>query len=84
MLHFGGPRFPQLGSWAQTSHLSSSHAEVVSHIAQLEGPTTRIYNYVLEGFGEEGRKGRLATDDSSGPVLKRKTVEQNTKKRESL
>ena len=24
----------------------------MSHIAQLEGPTTRIYNYVVGGFGE--------------------------------
>ena len=25
----------------------------MSHIAQPEGPTTKINNYVLEGFGEE-------------------------------
>ena len=30
-----------------------SHTEVASHVPQLEGPTTKIYNYVLEGFGEE-------------------------------
>ena len=35
---------------------SSSHAEAVSHTAQLEGPTTRIYNYVLRGFGERNKK----------------------------
>ena len=29
------------------------HAEAVSQIAQLEGPITRIYNYVLGGFGEK-------------------------------
>ena len=34
-------------------HRSSSHAGVVSHIAQPEGPTTRIYNYVLGAFGEK-------------------------------
>ena len=25
-------------------------------IAEPEGPTTRIYNYVLEGFGEKNKK----------------------------
>ena len=31
-----------------------------SHMPQTEGPTTRIYNYVLGGFGEKERrrKGR--------------------------
>ena len=28
----------------------------MSHIAQPEGPTTRIYNYVLGGFGEKKEK----------------------------
>ena len=37
-------------------HCSSGHAEVVSHIAQPEGPTTRIYNYVLGVFGEKKKK----------------------------
>ena len=27
-----------------------------SHIAEPEGPTTRIYNYVLGGFGERKKK----------------------------
>ena len=27
-----------------------------SHIAELEGPTTRIYDYVLGGSGEEKKK----------------------------
>ena len=35
---------------------SSAHAEVVSHIAQLEGPMTRIYNYGLGGFGKKKKK----------------------------
>ena len=30
--------------------------EVVSHIAEPEGPTTRIYNYVLGGSGEKKKK----------------------------
>ena len=37
-------------------HHSSGHAEVASHIAQPEGPTARIYNYVLGDFGEEKKK----------------------------
>ena len=36
--------------------ISSSHAEAVSHIAQPEGHTTRIYNYVLGGFGQKKKK----------------------------
>ena len=37
-------------------HHSSGHAETASHIAQPEAFTTRIYNYVLGGFGE--KKGK--------------------------
>ena len=40
---------------------------------QLEGPTTKIYNYVLGEFGEEKqtekKKRRLATVVSSGANL---------------
>ena len=28
----------------------------MSHIVEPEGPTTRIYNYVLGGFGEKKKK----------------------------
>ena len=34
-----------------TTH--QGHVEAVSHMPQLEGPTTKIYNYVLGGFGEK-------------------------------
>ena len=54
--HFGGPGFHGFASWAQTWYCSSGHAEVASHIPQLEGPTTKIYSYVLGGFGEKNRK----------------------------
>ena len=37
---------------------SSGHAEAASHIEEREGPTTRIYNYVLGGFGEKKKKKR--------------------------
>ena len=48
---------------AQTRDCSSSHAEVASYIIQPEGPTTRIYNYVVGGFGEKKKnKKRLATE----------------------
>ena len=48
-------------SWAQTWHCSSGHAEAVSHRPQLEGPTAKIYNYVLGGFGEkkQGKKKKI-------------------------
>ena len=38
---------------------------------QLEGPTTRIYNYILGGFEEKKKKKkrRLATGVSSGANL---------------
>ena len=58
------------------------HAEVASHMPQLEGPTTRIYNYILGGLGEkkqEKKKRRLATDVSS--IFKKK-IENITKRRE--
>ena len=51
----------------------SGHAEAVSHIAEPEAPTARIYNYVLGGFGDKKKKkkGRLATAVSSGANLKK-------------
>ena len=42
---------------------------------QLEGPTTKIYNYVLGGLGEKRygkKKKRLATVVSSGANLQGK------------
>ena len=56
VLCFSSPGFRQFRSWAQTQQHSSSHAEAASHIAELEEPTTRIYNYVLGGFGEKKKK----------------------------
>ena len=45
----------------------------VSQIAQPEGPTARIYNYVIGGLlGRWKRKKRLATDVSSGDIFKKK------------
>ena len=47
-------------------------AEAASHMPQLEGPTTKTYNYVLGGFGEKKQKKKsrkLATVVSSGANL---------------
>ena len=42
-------------------------------IAKPKGPTTRLYTYVLLGFGEKKeKKKRLATDVSSGTIFKKK------------
>ena len=52
-----GPGFCWFRSWAQTWHRSSGHAGVASHVPQLEGPTTKIYNYVLGAvWGEKAEK----------------------------
>ena len=49
----GGPGF---GSRVRTWHHSSGHVEVASHIPQLEGPATKIYNCVQGEFGEIKQK----------------------------
>ena len=74
-LHFGSPGFRRFRSWPWTWHRSSSRAEAVSHKAQPEALTTRIYNYVLRGFGEK-KKERLATDVSSGANLLKKRIKE--------
>ena len=67
------PGFRWFGSRAQTRHRSSGHAEAASHRPQLEGPTTRIYNYTGGLWREdEGEKRRLTTDASSGANLLKK------------
>ena len=56
-----------MGTW----HHSSGHVEAASHIPQVEGPATRIYNYVPGGVWEiKQEKKRLATVVSSGAKLK--------------
>ena len=57
VFHCGGSGFRWLGSWARTWHSSSGHTEAASHVPQLEGPTTKIYNSVLGGLGEEKQGG---------------------------
>ena len=57
------------GSDPRRGHCSSGHVETVFPTAQPEALTTRIYNYVLGGFGEKKKKKkkkrRLATVVSS-------------------
>ena len=60
-------------------HGSSGNAEAAAHTAQPEGPTTRIYNYVLGALGSRrGKKTRLATDVISGANLLKKQKRNNT------
>ena len=49
---FGFHQFP---SWARTWHHSSGHAEVVSHMPQLEGPQLK---YAAMYWGDLGSKSR--------------------------
>ena len=51
-----GPGVRGFRSLAWTWHRSSGHAEVASHMPQLEGPGTRIYNNVLGLWGENKNK----------------------------
>ena len=72
LLHSGFHRF---GSWAQTWHRSSGHAEAASHVPQPEAPTTGTYSYVWGALGRRTRKKRrLATDVSSGASKKKHAV----------
>ena len=81
VLSFGGLRFGWVGSWAWSGHCSSSHAEAVSHVAQLEGPTTRIYNYVLRGFVENKKKRKDWQQMlAQVPVFKKKGILEGEKK----
>ena len=50
------PGFCQFESWAQTWHCSSSHAEVASHMPQLEGPTTKNTQLCTRGLWEKKAK----------------------------
>ena len=53
----GSSVFHWFKSWARTWHCSSNHAEVASHIPQLEGPTTKNIQLCPRGlWGEKGKK----------------------------
>ena len=56
-LRCSGLGFRGFGSWARTWHHSSGHAEAVSHMPQLEGPTTKNIQLCTGGlWGEKGKK----------------------------
>ena len=72
--------FHWFGSWTWTWHRSSGRPEAASHIAQQEALTTRVYNYVMGGFGEKEKKNypkyilwcpRLLTSTSHLSVFQR-------------
>ena len=68
-------------SLTQTLGSDLIHAEAESHIAQLEGSTTRIYNYVLGDFGEKKEKKEAAEDWqqmlAQVPIFKKKEIEND-------
>ena len=61
-------------SWVPTWYRSSSHAEAVSHIAEVEGPTTRIYIYVLGGIGEKKEKKEKEEKEKQEIEKKKKKI----------
>ena len=54
----------------------SGHAEVVSHMPQLEGPTSKIYNYALGRFGVKKQK-RLPKNSVRKATKQLTTVQRN-------
>ena len=77
MLCFGGPGFTSLDPGRRPTYHSPSYAEAASHIEELEGPTSRIYNYVSGSFGEKEKKEEdwqqmLAQGQSSSPKSRKK------------
>ena len=52
----GGPVFRWFESWARTWHCSSNNAEAVSHMPQLEGPTTKNIQLCTRGLWGERKK----------------------------
>ena len=51
---------------ADTWHHSSGHAEAVSHMPQLEGPTTKIYLYTTMYWGLWGEKAERKKEKKIG------------------
>ena len=74
-LGFSGPGFRRFGSQVRTWHRSSGHAEAASHMPQLEGPTTNIYNY--EYWGALGRRRRRKDQQrllAQAPIFKKQQI----------
>ena len=68
-LHFGVLALAGLGPGHGPTCHASSNAVAASHIEELEGLTTRVYNYGLGLWRRKQKRGRLATDVSSGPIF---------------
>ena len=67
----------------QTWHCLSGHIEAASHVPQLEGPTTKIYNYILGRWGEKqgGKKKDWQQLLAQVPIFKKtKRIVRNSKK----
>ena len=70
--------FRRFGSRAQTWHCSRGHAEAEYHMPQPEGPTARLYNYVLGHFEEKQKKKEKKEDWQQMlvqvPIFKKKRI----------
>src|SRR3712207_7195740 len=64
-------------------HHSSGHTEGASHMPQLEGHTTRIYNYVLGGFGEKKRGKKRKKKEDWQQLLAQVRSEEHTSELQS-
>ena len=63
----GSPVFRWFKSWARTWHCSSNHTEAVSHMPQLEGPTTKNVQLCIGGlWGEKGKNKIIKKNNSEG------------------
>ena len=74
------PRVSRILAW--TWHRSSGHIEAVSHMPRLEGPATKIYNYVPGGFSEIKQKKNKDWQQllAQVPIFKTKKKVSNHKK----
>ena len=71
MLCFGSPGFTSSDPGHRPAHHLSSHTEAASPIEELEGPTTKIYNYVLGLWGGKTKKensGRFLIQEPEGKL----------------
>ena len=69
-LCFSSPGFSSLDPGLGPTYRSSSHAVAASHTEELR-LTAMMYNYVLGLWGGK-KRGKVATDVSSGPSSKNK------------
>ena len=53
-------------------------------MSQLEGPTTKIYNYILGGFGEKTQKGKKKEEDWQQLLAQVPIFKKNNKKNQPV